>query len=217
MFNIFLFNVMIKAGVLYERSSTMSEGLEIVFFIVLTVVGGAAAIIFFLCPFVGMIVMSNERTDASKKAVLESECHKYYPVVLKRTKKLLVVYLVSALCVVVPGILYMITKAWIPALIALIIGGGIVAFVGTRSFEPALEYIMVDMSGLTEMYKNGDKKVHILSEFKSYQTQGQNRLAHVDFVDSDGKKEEVYLGALSNANKQMVINDLLSLQSKGHF
>lgn len=195
----------------------MSEGLEIVLMILLTVVGGAAMIVFFLCPFIGMIVMSGERTDASKKAVLEGECHTYYPVVLKRTKKLLVVYLVSALCVVVPGILYMISKAWLPAIIALIIGGGVVAFVGTRSFEPALEYMTVDMNGLTEVYKNGDKKVHILSEFKSYQTQGQNRLAHVDFVDSDNKKEEVYLSALSNANKQMVINDLLSLQSKGHF
>lgn len=189
----------------------MSEGFEIVSYILLTV------IIFFLCPFIGMIVMSNERTDASKKAVLESECHTYYPVVLKRTKKLLVVYLVSVLCVVVPGILYAITKAIVPSIIALIIGGGIVAFVGTRSFEPSLSCIKVDINGLTEVYMDGDQKLHRLSEFKSYQTRGQNRLAHVDFVDGDNKKEEVYLSSLSNTNKQMVINDLLSLQSKGHF
>ena len=95
--------------------------MSIVLMILLTVVGGATMIVFFLCPFIGMIVMSGERTDASKKAVLEGECHTYYPVVLKRTKKLLVVYLVSALCVVVPVILYMISKAWLPAIIALII------------------------------------------------------------------------------------------------
>ena len=59
--------------------------MSVLFYILLTIVGGAALIVFFFCPFVGMIVMSNERTDASKKAVLEDECHTYYPVVLKRT------------------------------------------------------------------------------------------------------------------------------------
>ena len=195
----------------------MPEGLSVAFYILLMAVGGIALLIFFFCPFVGMIVMANDRSEASGKAQLNEDCHTYYPVYFKKTKPVLITYLIAALCVIFPAVVYAIFRSVIPTVVLALIGGGVTVFVGTRSFESGLESISVDRTGLTESYKNGDKKFYKLSEFKSYQTQGQNRSAHVDFVDSDNKKTEVYLSSLSNTNKQMVINDLLSLQSKGHF